>query len=761
MDVTHLQSLQEYLAELSMEKCVVEESREVDVAGGLSLKGYSEQDSHHNVALSCTNFTNAAILLQNSSNVYSRKVEYLYSLVYQTLQDLNSKYQSGNIIGNDAVGGGNDSNPSRIKRLDPDIEQFECFDPNWNFLIFDENTLPLDMQGDMIDLPSSSHDVWENGADYNIHHNEVHPMQGKSLFSSLSHEHHEQQHHQLHDMTIANSSTLTQSVGKLSLIQQRKQQQHWMRQYMEQQPMHVGGGEEVTYRLMNGMCHISDTGALLLPGTAIAHDESDLNVKHSVLNDKNRSVQIDFDNGFGDDHDDDDFGVTGWEMHSPTMANTDRCEESVAQNHTNGDDLIGVQSNNEITKIRNTHNTHEKSTLDPWDVLDPHDVSKSKHRPMKTTKTYRLPVGVDHLPSSVVTGYNSNKVKISKMFNDCADPKKEEEEEQTLESSGLAAKEYKTMLGRINHDREAMDMRLSESETTVPLSHQMYQPLSFNTLAYGSEFVYIIESETKRKAAERRKLKQSDFKYSIKTAEVINEHERFQDMYGDNDDDDNYDEGPAFELIGNANDHDSNELHVSEDRNEDQFQTNPFDEVFNKESSPRGQTFEELCRAHLKEFAKGAEKFAVESQLSKRVSQWQSKIEKILVEEETRPEFDIYTYGTQIMSKARICIDKENSTRKQSDFLARNLDEINFASITKDKEPYDVCRTFLASLMLCNSENISLTTRATWTQKNVDRHVSSPDDLFLKVLNTEFQTPIGNYLTPNLNSTDVTLSTSN
>jgi Protein of unknown function (DUF1032). len=675
-DVTYLlQSLQEYLAELSMEKCVVEESREVDVAGGQSLRGHchSEQDPHHNVALSCTNFTNAAILLQNSSNVYSRKVEYLYSLVYQTLQDLNSKYQSGNIVGNNAVGGGNDSNPSRIKRLDPDIEQFECFDPNWNFLIFDENTLPLDMQGDVIDLPSSSHDVWENGADYNIHDNEVPPMQGKSLFSSSpSQEHHEQHHGQLHNTTIANSSTLTQSVGKLSLIQQRKQQQQWMRQYMEQQPMHVGGGgEDVTYRLLNGMCHISDTGALLLPGTTIGQDESDMNTKDSVLNDKNRSVQMDFDNDFDDDHDDGDFGVTGWEMHSPTMANTDGCEESVAQNHTDGDDLIGDPINNEIEKIRKTQNTHEKSTLDPWDVLDPHDVSKSKHRPIKTIKTYRLPVGVDHLPSSAVTGYNSNKVKISKKLNDCADSNKEQKEERSLESLGLAAKEYKAMLGRINHNEKAMDMSISESEITVPMSHQIQQPLSFNTLAYGSEFVYIIESETKRKAAERRKLKQSDIKYSIKTTEVINEHERFQDMYGDNDDDDNYDdEGPAFELIGNTDDHDSSELHVSQERNEDQFQMNPFDEVFNRESSSRGQTFEELCRAHLKEFAKGAEKFAVESQLSKRVSQWQSKIEKILVEEETRPEFDIYTYGTQIMSKARrICIEKRHSMQKQSEFM--------------------------------------------------------------------------------------------
>mmetsp|Transcript_4909 Transcript_4909/g.9369 ORF Transcript_4909/g.9369 Transcript_4909/m.9369 type:complete len:138 (+) Transcript_4909:2347-2760(+) len=72
---------------------------------------------------------------------------------------------------------------------------------------------------------------------------------------------------------------------------------------------------------------------------------------------------------------------------------------------------------------------------------------------------------------------------------------------------------------------------------------------------------------------------------------------------------------------------------------------------------------------------------------------------------------------------------------------SRYLDEVEFASITKDKEPYEVCRTFLASLMLCNSENISLTCHA--TREHVEgHHVSSPDDLFIKILNKDFQTPL-------------------
>ena len=62
-----------------------------------------------------------------------------------------------------------------------------------------------------------------------------------------------------------------------------------------------------------------------------------------------------------------------------------------------------------------------------------------------------------------------------------------------------------------------------------------------------------------------------------------------------------------------------------------------------------GETFEELCRAHLRAFARGAEKYAAETQLSRRVGDWQSRLSPLLEEEEKRPEFDIHLYGDRIM----------------------------------------------------------------------------------------------------------------
>jgi condensin-2 complex subunit H2 len=70
------------------------------------------------------------------------------------------------------------------------------------------------------------------------------------------------------------------------------------------------------------------------------------------------------------------------------------------------------------------------------------------------------------------------------------------------------------------------------------------------------------------------------------------------------------------------------------------------------EESNLGKTFEELCRAHIQAFAKGAEDFALNSELSDRVSKWQERLAPILEEEEQRKEFDIHKYSGIILKES-------------------------------------------------------------------------------------------------------------
>merc|ERR1712238_241844 len=65
-----------------------------------------------------------------------------------------------------------------------------------------------------------------------------------------------------------------------------------------------------------------------------------------------------------------------------------------------------------------------------------------------------------------------------------------------------------------------------------------------------------------------------------------------------------------------------------------------------------GQTFEELCRAHIQAFAKRAEKFALTTKLSDRINQWQAYLQPILDEEEQKTTFDIHRYGQMLLETA-------------------------------------------------------------------------------------------------------------
>jgi condensin-2 complex subunit H2 len=81
-------------------------------------------------------------LLHNSSHVYSRKVEYLYSLVYAALD---------NIISSSS------NKRSSSKRFDAEIEEFQAFDPHVQFLLLDD-VMPTDENNHKINLAETDYD---------------------------------------------------------------------------------------------------------------------------------------------------------------------------------------------------------------------------------------------------------------------------------------------------------------------------------------------------------------------------------------------------------------------------------------------------------------------------------------------------------------------------------------------------------------------------------------------------------------------------
>lgn len=265
-------------------------------------------------------------------------------------------------------------------------------------------------------------------------------------------------------------------------------------------------------------------------------------------------------------------------------------------------------------------------------------------------------------------------------------------------------------------------------------------------LTFGKEFSYILKTERKRKNEENKKKRKLLMQQQSMSANAVNAQEKFDNIYEDFDEED---EGVGHEfVVGSNNDYDEDSVNGHFNGSSsgnvglvslgEAFQGS--NDIDDHGSFDEGETFESLCRAHINAFAKGAEKYAVETQLSARVTDWQTRLRPILDEESIRPHFDIHEYGSKIINRAKVEIQRKSHERKgfvhQSEDTTNDV--VDFNSITKNCEHYEVCRLFLSSLMLCNSGSISV------SQGEKKGQVSTLDDLQVKLLETQIRDSVNN-----------------
>ncbi|ETN14706.1 hypothetical protein PPTG_22183 [Phytophthora nicotianae INRA-310] len=131
-------------------------------------------------------------------------------------------------------------------------------------------------------------------------------------------------------------------------------------------------------------------------------------------------------------------------------------------------------------------------------------------------------------------------------------------------------------------------------------------------------------------------------------------------------------------------------------------------------------TYEEICRQHLASFMSGTEKYVRETDLSKKVSDWQDKLSPLLKQQDTRPPFDIHQYGREIIGRLEeeqknSSLEKHTKTTKKAQNKRARLateeeetETVPFETLVDGKSQFEVCRLFLASLQLANSGNVAL-----------------------------------------------------
>ena len=101
-------------------------------------------------------------------------------------------------------------------------------------------------------------------------------------------------------------------------------------------------------------------------------------------------------------------------------------------------------------------------------------------------------------------------------------------------------------------------------------------------------------------------------------------------------------------------------------------------------------SYEELVRKYVQGFLVQAQTYVQETDLSKRVKDWETKVVPKLEDEDTHRPYDIHKYGENLLARF------EDSPEKP------------FEEVVPSQEPWEVCRYFLASLQLANNNNVEI-----------------------------------------------------
>lgn len=141
-------------------------------------------------------------------------------------------------------------------------------------------------------------------------------------------------------------------------------------------------------------------------------------------------------------------------------------------------------------------------------------------------------------------------------------------------------------------------------------------------------------------------------------------------------------------------------------------------------------TYVELVKRHVDQFIKRATKWAKQSNIGQMVGDWQDKLGPLLDEEEKHPEFDIHQYGAKIVgalpvSSKTMSFDSVLERLNQYDTSIDGCDVDDSSTFLFSQrtnppiEKYEICRLALATLQLANNGNVQLSHTANDTDLKV------------------------------------------
>jgi Condensin II complex subunit CAP-H2 or CNDH2, N-terminal len=395
------------------------------------------------------NFAQAAIVLQNSSGIYSRKVDYLYSSVYKVQDELISTFHQN----------GQPSNKKGNKKnvgVDSDIEEFLNFDPHQEFLPLNDviPTCDLNENGHKINLAVT------DTSDYNLDTTFMSTMTTKVRGSFIADSASRRRHRtSLGSTTLfADRTMMTEGVRMMNIASRRAL---------------LGTLDTTgTLRLQAGVCDIGDDGILRIPGSSSQErDKEDLwdNDIHQGTDLPNGSFSaVDLHDGIIDDDND-----TGGFV----MADDDNERSPQEGLESTQGERKRVTFSDRTAALTVPIHLQEKRKDDPWALLDRDSPDGRKPRPLRIGKTIVLPSTVDKLPSECVTGARTRQVARIKQLRI---PRRK------LAQSSL-------------DNTDTFNANTCGKKRALQRNH-----FSKTGSTYGNEFAYIAKAMAQHKAEERR-----------------------------------------------------------------------------------------------------------------------------------------------------------------------------------------------------------------------------------------------------------------
>ncbi|KFM27061.1 Condensin-2 complex subunit H2 [Auxenochlorella protothecoides] len=116
-------------------------------------------------------------------------------------------------------------------------------------------------------------------------------------------------------------------------------------------------------------------------------------------------------------------------------------------------------------------------------------------------------------------------------------------------------------------------------------------------------------------------------------------------------------------------------------------------------------TFDDLLKAHISRMIAAAAAAQVQTELASRVGGWRSRIGPVLEEEDARPAFDIHVYGQRVLDAMQGLSLREPGTAAESVPAAPTL----FSEVVQwTANRFEVSRTFSSLLQLINNGNVGI-----------------------------------------------------